>query len=67
MDHPKIVLDTNSLLQILGAKSRYHFLFTVLSYARQISSLRTTVILMMQPIPLSLSFVSWDWTNSQRE
>ena len=24
---PKIVLDTNCLLQILGARSRYHFLF----------------------------------------
>ena len=27
MVSPRIVLDTNSLLQILGAKSRYHFLF----------------------------------------
>ena len=27
MTVPKIVLDTNSLLQILGARSRYHFLF----------------------------------------
>ena len=25
---PRIVLDTNCLLQILGARSRYHFLFT---------------------------------------
>ena len=28
MNHPKIVLDTNSLLQILGARSIYHFLFS---------------------------------------
>ncbi|MBO6033488.1 MAG: hypothetical protein J6Q22_18900 [Prevotella sp.] len=28
MDHPKIVLDTNCLLQILGARSSYHFLFS---------------------------------------
>ena len=28
MDHPKIVLDTNCLLQILGARSIYHFLFS---------------------------------------
>lgn len=27
MIFPRIVLDTNSLLQILGAKSKYHFLF----------------------------------------
>ena len=27
MTSPRIVLDTNSLLQILGANSRYHFLF----------------------------------------
>lgn len=27
MKNPRIVLDTNCLLQILGAKSRYHFLF----------------------------------------
>lgn len=27
MTHPRIVLDTNCLLQILGAKSKYHFLF----------------------------------------
>lgn len=28
MEHPRIVLDTNCLLQILGARSKYHFLFT---------------------------------------
>ena len=28
MECPRIVLDTNCLLQILGARSRYHFLFT---------------------------------------
>lgn len=27
MEPPKIVLDTNSLLQIMGARSKYHFLF----------------------------------------
>ena len=27
MGTPKIVLDTNCLLQILGAKSKFHFLF----------------------------------------
>ena len=27
MSNPRIVLDTNSLLQILGARSKYHFLF----------------------------------------
>ncbi|MBR1916269.1 MAG: putative toxin-antitoxin system toxin component, PIN family [Bacteroidaceae bacterium] len=27
MTNPRIVLDTNSLLQILGARSKYHFLF----------------------------------------
>lgn len=27
MNVPRIVLDTNCLLQILGARSRYHFLF----------------------------------------
>ena len=27
MEKPRIVLDTNCLLQILGAKSKYHFLF----------------------------------------
>ena len=27
MTGPRIVLDTNSLLQILGARSKYHFLF----------------------------------------
>lgn len=27
MEGPRIVLDTNCLLQILGARSRYHFLF----------------------------------------
>lgn len=27
MDKPRIVLDTNCLLQILGARSRHHFLF----------------------------------------
>ena len=27
MTHPRIVLDTNSLIQILGARSKYHFLF----------------------------------------
>ena len=26
MIHPRVVLDTNCLLQILGAKSKYHFL-----------------------------------------
>ena len=28
MESPRIVLDTNSLLQILGARSPYHFLFS---------------------------------------
>ena len=28
MEHPRIVLDTNCFLQILGARSKYHFLFT---------------------------------------
>ena len=28
MSAPRIVLDTNCLLQILGARSRYHFLFS---------------------------------------
>ncbi len=28
MENPKIVLDTNCLLPILAAKSKYHFLFT---------------------------------------
>ena len=28
MKYPRIVLDTNSLLQILGARSKYHFLFS---------------------------------------
>ena len=27
MAQPRVVIDTNCLLQILGAKSRYHFLF----------------------------------------
>ena len=27
MARPRVVIDTNCLLQILGAKSKYHFLF----------------------------------------
>jgi len=27
MAQPRVVIDTNCLLQILGAKSKYHFLF----------------------------------------
>ena len=27
MTQPRVVIDTNCLLQILGAKSKYHFLF----------------------------------------
>lgn len=44
MGHPKIVLDTNCLLQILGARSSYHFLFTMFLAERYILCVSTEIL-----------------------
>jgi putative PIN family toxin of toxin-antitoxin system len=44
MERPKIILDTNCLLQILGAKSCYHFLFTELLAERYILCVSTEIL-----------------------
>ena len=44
MDRPKIVLDTNCLLQILGARSRYHFLFSEFLADRYILCVSTEIL-----------------------
>jgi putative PIN family toxin of toxin-antitoxin system len=41
---PKIILDTNCLLQILGAKSSYHFLFTEFLAERYILCVSTEIL-----------------------
>lgn len=41
---PKIILDTNCLLQILGAKSCYHFLFTEFLAERYILCVSTEIL-----------------------
>lgn len=44
MNIPRIVLDTNCLLQILGARSKFHFLFNEFLKSRYILCVSTEII-----------------------
>jgi putative PIN family toxin of toxin-antitoxin system len=44
MNVPRIVLDTNCLLQILGARSRYHFLFSDFLAGKYVLCISTEIL-----------------------
>lgn len=50
MQQPKIVLDTNCLLPILGAQSRYNFLFTAFLECRYTLCVSTEILLEYEEI-----------------
>ena len=50
MQQPKIVLDTNCLLPILGAQSRYNFLFTAFLECRYTLCFSTEILLEYEEI-----------------
>lgn len=50
MRNPKIVLDTNCLLQILGARSKYHFLFDMFLKEEYTLCLSTEILLEYEEI-----------------
>lgn len=49
-DSPRVVLDTNSLLQILGARSKYHFLFADFLNERYTLCVSTEIVLEYEEI-----------------
>ena len=50
MNSTKVVLDTNCLLQILGAKSRYHFLFSKFLEGKYSLCISTEILLEYEEI-----------------
>lgn len=50
MDAPRIVLDTNSLLQILGIRSKYHFLFNEFLLEHYVLCVSTEILLEYEEI-----------------
>ena len=50
MDTPRIVLDTNCLIQILGAKTKYHYLFSEFLNGNYILCISTEILLEYEEI-----------------